>query len=97
MPGAILDRVLGALESEVHLVGTDVPVASPEDVIIAKMEWARMGESARQLEDAAKMLRVRFRELDHEYLEHWVRELNLEMQWTAVQNAARPSADATEA
>ncbi|HST58374.1 MAG TPA: nucleotidyl transferase AbiEii/AbiGii toxin family protein [Longimicrobium sp.] len=81
---------------KVHLAGTEVPVATPEDVIIAKMEWARMGESARQLEDAAKMLRVRSRELNRDYLEHWVRELRLEAQWAAVQNAAKSGADSPQ-
>jgi vacuolar-type H+-ATPase subunit D/Vma8 len=57
-------------------------------VVIAKMEWARMGESARQLEDAAKMLRVRSDQLDREYLEHWVQALKLQEQWENVQKAA---------
>ncbi|HEU4881465.1 MAG TPA: nucleotidyltransferase family protein [Longimicrobium sp.] len=72
----------------VELEGEDVPVATPEDVLIAKMEWARMGESARQLEDAAKMLRVRAQQIDWRYVEHWIRELKLEVQWAAVQAAA---------
>jgi hypothetical protein len=72
----------------VQMEGTDVQIASPEDVLIAKMEWARMGESARQLEDAAKMLRVRAQQIDWRYVEHWIRELKLEAQWAAVQAAA---------
>jgi hypothetical protein len=74
----------------VEIEGADVPVASPEDVMIAKMEWARMSESARQLEDAARMLRVRARQLDERYVERWVRELKLEQQWEAVKRAAFP-------
>jgi hypothetical protein len=72
----------------VEMEGADVPIASPEDVLIAKMEWARMGQSARQIEDAAKMLRVRAQQLDWEYLEHWVGNLKLEEQWAAVQQSA---------
>lgn len=68
--------------------GVEVPVATPEDLLIAKMEWARMGESARQMEDAAKMLRVRSKELDRGYVDRWVRELDLAIQWAAVQRAA---------
>lgn len=49
--------------------GVAMPVATPEDVLIAKMEWARMGQSARRIEDAAKMLRMRARSLDWDYLE----------------------------
>lgn len=68
--------------------GVELPVATPEDVVIAKMEWACLGESARQIEDAAKMLRVRARQMDWAYLEDWVRELKLEEQWEAVRKAA---------
>jgi hypothetical protein len=75
----------------VEIEGADVPVASPEDVMIAKMEWARMSESSRQIEDAARMLRVRANELDHPYVEHWVTELKLEEQWAAVKKVAFPT------
>jgi hypothetical protein len=68
--------------------GVELPVATPEDVMIAKMEWARLGQSGRQIEDAAKMLRVRARQVDWTYLENWVRELKLEPQWEAVRKAA---------
>jgi hypothetical protein len=33
--------------------GVDLFVASAEDVVIAKLEWAKVGESRRQIEDAA--------------------------------------------
>jgi hypothetical protein len=59
-------------------------------VLIAKMEWARMGQSARQIEDAARMLRVGSERIDRTYVEHWVRELRLEKEWAAVQQAAFP-------
>lgn len=74
----------------VKIEGADVPVASVEDVLIAKMEWARMSESVRQIEDASRMLRVRSPLLDHEYVERWVRELNLEKQWAEVKRTAFP-------
>jgi hypothetical protein len=73
--------------------GVEVPVTTPEDLLIAKMEWARMGQSARQMEDAARMLRVRTDQLDWKYLEHWVRELRLEPQWREVRRAAGLAAD----
>ncbi len=74
----------------IELEGSDVPIATPEDLLIAKMEWARMGESARQIEDAARMLRVRARQLDQSYIERWVTELGLEEQWDAVKRIAHP-------
>lgn len=77
----------------VEVEGAQVPVASPEDVLIAKMEWARMGESARQIEDAARMLRVRFEQLEISYVERWVAELALEEQWAEVKRKAGVAAD----
>ncbi len=68
--------------------GIEMPVATPEDVVIAKMEWARMGQSARQIEDAAKMLRVHARSLDWDYLEYWVGQMALDDQWAEVQRSA---------
>jgi hypothetical protein len=58
-------------------------VASLEDTIIAKLEWAELGGSARQLEDVAALLRVAGDGLDHAYLERWIRELRLDEQWRA--------------
>jgi hypothetical protein len=56
-------------------------VASPEDVLIAKLEWAKLGESARQIEDAAGIIRVQGDGLDRAYVEKWVADLELEAQW----------------
>jgi hypothetical protein len=52
-------------------------VASPEDVIISKLEWAKLAQSRRQIEDVAAILRVRWNSLDQAYLEKWVGELEL--------------------
>ncbi len=76
--------------SLVAIEGAHVPVATPEDILIAKREWARMGQSARQIEDAARMLRVGSERIDRTYVEHWVTELRLDEEWAAVQRAAFP-------
>lgn len=73
--GAFKRRQLELIE------GTPLYVSTPEDVIIAKLEWARMGQSLRQLEDVASLLRLRWESLDHSYLEKWVGELGLASQW----------------
>ena len=67
----------------VDLSGLRLFVASPEDVLIAKLEWAKMGESQRQIEDAAGILRIQGKQLDRDYVENWVRALGLEAQWHA--------------
>ena len=69
--------------SIVNFRGMPVAIATAEDVVIAKLEWAKLGESQRQIEDAAGILKIRFAELDKAYLEEWVRQLGLQAQWEA--------------
>jgi hypothetical protein len=61
---------------------TQVFVATAEDTIVAKLEWARAGESERQLRDVTGILELRSSELDVAYLERWVEELGLGAEWT---------------
>jgi hypothetical protein len=61
--------------------GRRVFLASPEDVLVAKLEWAKLAESDRQIEDAAGIVRVQGEGLDHAYVARWVAELDLERQW----------------
>jgi hypothetical protein len=60
--------------------GCPLWVASVEDLIVAKLEWAKLGGSARQLEDVAALLRVHSGMLDRGYLDHWVAQLGLTAQ-----------------
>lgn len=65
-----------------HVInGVSVYIASPEDVLIAKLEWAKMGESERQIDDAAGVIATQGENLDRSYVERWVRDLHLEHQW----------------
>jgi hypothetical protein len=68
--------------------GVRLAVATVEDVILAKLEWARLGESARQLEDVAALLRVRSGDLDRPYLERWIADLGVSGQWKAASRLA---------
>ncbi len=65
--------------------GTSLYVASPEDVLLAKLRWAKLGASDRQLQDAASIVTAQGSNLDRQYVDQWVRELNVETQWEAVQ------------
>jgi len=73
-----------------ELNGIQVFVASAEDVLLAKLEWAKRGHSERQVEDAAGILQVRGSDLDEAYLRRWVTELGLEVQWAAAMRRADP-------
>jgi hypothetical protein len=56
-------------------------VASAEHVILAKLEWAKLGHSQRRIEDAAGILAMRRETLDRPYLDKWVCALDLTEQW----------------
>jgi len=51
-----------------NLEGLSLYVATAEDVILAKLEWAKRGGSQRQLEDVAGLLEVRGPDLDLAYV-----------------------------
>jgi len=58
--------------------------ASPEDVIIKKLEYYRQGESDKHLRDIAGVIKVMGDDLDQGYIEAWSRRLNLESLWKRV-------------
>jgi hypothetical protein len=68
--------------------GVPLHIATPEDIVLSKLEWAKLGESSRQIEDAAGILKVRANELDHSYIEKWVNELGLTSEWARARQAA---------
>jgi hypothetical protein len=53
--------------------------ASPEDVILAKLDWYQKGGgvSTQQWLDVAGVIKVQHRRLDFEYLNHWAQELGV--------------------
>lgn len=64
--------------------GCPMWVASVEDLMVAKLEWEKLGASARQLEDVAALLRIHTGTLDRAYLDRWIAELGLAQQWEHV-------------
>jgi hypothetical protein len=85
-------RAFSRLEFErrtrADLDGIPLYVASAEDVILAKLEWAKLGGSARQVEDAAGIMRARRGELDLDYILSWVEQLGVMDQWNTARRAA---------
>ena len=73
-----------------EIAGVRVWVATAEDTIIAKLEWAQAGESERQLRDVVGILEMRRGELDLEYVERWIRELNLTAAWELARSREGP-------
>lgn len=56
-----------------------VYIVSPEDIVLAKLEWYRMGGevSDRQWRDILGVLKTRAGELDLAYLQKWAKELKV--------------------
>lgn len=71
-----------ARKSVVEIAGVHLYTASPEDILITKLWWAKLGESERQINDAAGILRVQGNALDVAYIEKWVTALQLHQQWS---------------
>lgn len=74
-------------------LGTDLrcALASPEDTVLSKLEWARKGGgSQKQLADVAGVLEIQGERLDVAYVERWARELGLLELWRRVSQRRPP-------
>lgn len=70
------------------ILGVPVYAATAEDLLIAKLESAKMGESERQLRDASGIIAIQGENLDTPYVERWVAALSLEDQWERAKSLA---------
>jgi hypothetical protein len=73
------------------MLGTRLYIASAEDALLSKLEWAKMSGSERQINDVAGVIRTQANELDLEYIERWVATLRLGSQWTSAMSDAGPT------
>jgi hypothetical protein len=73
-----------------RILGVDVFVATPEDTILTKLEWAAMSGSERQLRDVTGILDVKREELDRTYIEHWAQELGVLDAWRRLNHPGVP-------
>jgi hypothetical protein len=66
------------------LPGMQVALATPEDTVLCKLEWAkRKGHSAHHLDDAAGVIAVN-PQADRGYIEKWARELDVLDLWREI-------------
>jgi hypothetical protein len=72
----------------INVQGRELFVATAEDVVIAKLEWSKLGQSRRQIEDVAAVFRLKWEQLDLPYLERWISELGLEEEWSKAKKLA---------
>ena len=54
-----------------NILGVDTYVASAEDIILAKLEWAKDSASERQLRDIEGIIEIKADQLDRAYLSIW--------------------------
>lgn len=59
--------------------GLNVWVASPEDIILSKLDWAKASGSEQQFRDALGVAVVQYDRLDVNYLRKWARELGVDI------------------
>ena len=71
-----------------ELEGIPLSIASAEDVLVSKLDWARRASSERQLDDVAGIILEQGASLDTAYVEHWVTLLGLTSQWNAAKARA---------
>jgi hypothetical protein len=64
-----------------ELAGLEIFLATAEDVVLAKLEWAKLAQSVRQIEDAAGIVRIQGDKLDTSYVNRWVDQLGLSAEW----------------
>ncbi len=60
------------------VMGLDIWVVSPEDLILSKLEWIQGGDVSRQFQDALGVAVVQWDGLDSDYLNKWAKELQVE-------------------
>ena len=66
-----------ARRTDVVLMGLSVTLATPEDIILSKLEWAHQSGSERQIRDARSVLLTVHDQIDFDYLQKWADELGL--------------------
>ncbi len=82
------DRSRFARREVMEIAGVRLYTATAEDILVTKLWWAKLGESGRQIIDAAGIIRVQGEGLNWGYIDGWVSVLELEEQWFAARKKA---------
>ncbi len=71
------------------LMGIDLWILSPEDVILSKLDWAKDSGSDMQFRDVCGVAKLQWDKLDWDYLKHWAKELGIEKNLEKVKEEVR--------
>ena len=75
---------------EFKILGVTAQIATPEDVILSKLEWSKLGSSERQWQDAQQVARTQAEKLDLDYIEEWSKELGVHDLWQRLKSEVFP-------
>jgi hypothetical protein len=67
-----------------EVLGVRCTIATPEDVILSKLEWAHASGSERQLDDVAGVVAAQGDALDVDYIARWAADLGVGDLWARV-------------
>lgn len=78
-PRPFLESQIARAQRQTFTFGSDISAnfAGPEDTILSKLEWYRMGVSERQWRDILGVLKTCTNNLDLDYLRKWADELEV--------------------
>ena len=72
------DRMSLSRRAEATYQGKRIWLQTPEDTILAKLDWARDSHSERQMQDVLNVIKQKRGQLDLNYLKQWAKELQVE-------------------
>jgi hypothetical protein len=72
-----------------EIFGMKVNISSPEDIILAKLQWAKKsGGSEKQFIDALRVFEIQYKNLDIAYLDRWAKNLGIMPLWERLKKEA---------
>jgi len=79
------DRTAFARRVRVSLLGADMFLPTPEDVIVAKLDWYRMSDIDKHYSDAQGVAAVQKGQLDTAYIARWCKAKSLSDLWHRIE------------
>jgi hypothetical protein len=61
--------------------GKSIAIATPEDIVISKLQWRRRSQSDKQWRDILGILKVQQERLDLAYVDHWTAQFQVQPDW----------------
>jgi hypothetical protein len=72
-----------------RVMGIELWIQSPEDVILSKLNWAKNTDSELQYRDILGVIKLQWDKLNWDYLRRWARELGVEGEFESIVQETR--------